>query len=453
MIGKRIAILGAGRSGVAIALAAQKRGAIPTVYDVKKSPFLAKSENRLRDSGIPLVAGHGGSFSPTDADILVTSPGVDHRKPILQDAKELGIEVIGEIEFAFRISKAPIVAITGTNGKSTTTVMTWLCLQALGHEATLCGNIYGSGYEEIPLTEAADHATDDQVLVAEISSFQLEWVRDFHPRCAAITNIKPDHLNRYDSFEDYVSTKHRIYRRMAEGDIYVCHDDPIGHSRVPLPRFAIAHTRLDKEAFYLGSERIPFSSLPFHGAHNYANAAMAGLLSASFHAGGVDCMTCTDAKAVLEGLRGLNGLSHRMEQIGERNGVVLINNSMCTNPEAILVSSKSLGSKHQHLLIGGVAKDLDFGRLQPYLKDTGIDVYLYGEDGFKICTQLGGGYSVFRTMAEAFQAAARKANPGDVIMLAPGCASLDQYQDFRARGDEFKQIAKEWLKNEQTVTH
>jgi UDP-N-acetylmuramoylalanine--D-glutamate ligase len=448
---KRIAILGAGRSGVAVARAAKKLGAEPTVYDSKPAddPKLAGFADELRWAGIPFVGGFEGPLNPGTTDILVTSPGVDSRSEILQGAKEAGIEVIGEIEFAYRISKAPIVAITGTNGKSTTTLMTYLCLKALEMEPVLCGNIYGSGFEEVPLTEAAANSREDQVLVAEISSFQLEWITSFRPKCAAITNITPDHLNRYDSFDDYAKTKLRIFENMGAGDCEIARsgDRAIGSTDGP----RIIETQFDDHAIYIHGHAIPLSELPFSEPHNIQNAAMAGLLAYCIaEARGKDGGCAVNR--IAQGLKGFHGLRHRMEYVGERNGIRIINNSMCTNPGAVIASSESILAP-QHLLMGGITKGLDFTPVGQYLNGKPIRVYLFGADGSKIREQLKAEFPVLSTMGEAFEAAIAKARPGEVVMLSPGCASMDQFNDFRARGDEFKRIAKEWLDNDTTTTH
>jgi UDP-N-acetylmuramoylalanine--D-glutamate ligase len=453
LTGQRVAILGAGRSGVAVAEATKKLGGIPTLYDQKPSEQLP-SASHIQEVGISLVDGFTGSLTTSDCDLLITSPGVDSRSPLLQGALASGVEVIGEIEFAYRISKAPIIAITGTNGKSTTTLMTWLCLRALGKDALLCGNIYGSGYEEVPLTEAAAAGTESQVLVAEISSFQLEWVNEFRPRCAAITNITPDHLNRYDAFEQYAATKHRIYRNMGEGDVYVHHPDPATSPKTPHGSFTELTTQIDTDRIVFGDKSIALCELPFGERHNVQNAAMAGLLALSFVEPPQEPLKFSthSLNKVELALIGFGGLDHRMERIGSRNSVDLINNSMCTNPGALIASSRSLDS-HQHLLIGGLTKDLDFAPVADYLRESGNSAYLFGADAAKINSQLGGSFPVFRTMEEAFAAAIRAARPGDAVMLAPGCASMDQFTDFRARGDEFKRLAKEWLQHDQIATH
>jgi len=443
-----LAILGAGRSGVAIAKAATARGATATLYDAKPLNHLEIDFETIHAMGVHIEGTFNGPFTPGETDIIVTSPGVDHRSPILQEAKQKGIQIIGEIEFAYRIARAPIIGITGTNGKSTTTLLTYLCLQDVG--AILCGNIYGSGYEEIPLTEAADQAAQDQVLVAEISSFQLEWIEQFRPHCAAITNIAPDHLNRYDSFQQYAETKRKIYMNMGGTDVYVRHPDPMTYAE-PAP-FVIRETEITNSSIVLPDFEIPLRDLPFTEHHNIKNGAMAALLAHSYLTGFTQVPFNSIPATLVKGLQSFKGLGHRMERLGSRFGVQVINNSMCTNPAALIASSSAVPA-HQRLLIGGLTKDLDFTPVREFLHKAGHDVYLYGKDAAKINSQLGGGYPVFNTMAEAFKAAIAAAKSGEVVMLAPGCASLDQYADFRARGEEFRKLAKEWLQHEHTATH
>lgn len=457
-----IAILGLGRSGLAVAKAAQQNGWKPHVFDAKPSddPRVAPFAVELAD--IPFTPNFDGRFQRQEFDQVVTSPGVDMRAPVLKEAVRNGIEVIGEIEFAYRISKAPIVAITGTNGKSTTTVMTWLALRAAGQDAILCGNIYGSGYDEVPLTEAALNSQPGQVLVAEISSFQLEWVRDFRPRCAGITNISPDHLNRYDSFDQYANVKRRLFDRMGEGDVIVAnagdtHTFPSNASLrdrgFGLPRVRFYGAAGVDASFDAGHLKIaivePTQNLPFREKHNLLNACHAALLALSYLES-VDNLSAGErTERVIEGLRSFKGLAHRMERLGHRLGVEVINNSMCTNPAAIVASSSSIAAP-QHLLIGGIKKNYDFGVVSEYLHRSGHAAYLFGKDADEICRELGDSWPVFSTMQEAFRAATEQAAPGEVIMLAPGCASMDQFTDFVARGEAFRAMAKEWLNETNT---
>ncbi len=457
----RVAILGAGRSGVAVAKAAIAQGFVPTVFDAKPANE-SKFAPDLASLGVQIIGEFHGSFARADFDILVTSPGVDMRSPMLRDADRAGIEVIGEIEFAYRISKAPIIAITGTNGKSTTTVMTYLALKESGANPILCGNIYGSGFDEVPLTEAALTATEDQVLVAEISSFQLEWVRDFRPRCAGITNITPDHLNRYDGFETYAQTKRRLFDRMGQGDTIVANaGDPNtfpknetlrdrGHGHPQVRFYGAAGVDASFDAGYLKlSVSEPVADLPFREKHNLLNACHAALLAVGYLESEGMFTPAKRIEHVLAGLKSFRGLAHRMEHLGHRAGVEVINNSMCTNPAAVVASSGGIAAP-QRLLIGGLKKNYDFHSVREYLDRAGHDVYLFGHDAEQIREELGGRGRVFDTMQAAFDAAKDEAVPGDVIMLAPGCASMDQFSDFVQRGEEFREMAKEWL-NETTT--
>jgi UDP-N-acetylmuramoylalanine--D-glutamate ligase len=444
----RTAIFGAGRSGIAAVKAAKALGWVPTLYDEKPESALDPAiRQAISDLGVNAVFDFSGNWHKEETDIVVTSPGVSKTHPKLLAAVESGIPVIGEVELAYRVAQAPIIAITGTNGKSTTTLMTFMALRHAGMDAKLCGNIYGSGYEEVPLTEAAIQSKPDQVLVAEISSFQLEWIDQLRPKAAIVTNITEDHLNRYASFDEYAATKMKIFANMGSGDTAVWHAGdgltlPPEHEG--LTQFSFGELGSDA---YIADGRmhvldasIGLDELPFGEAHNYLNA-MAAILLAKGAVG--DRVGTQD---LLDGLKAFTGLRHRMERVGEKAGVDVINNSMCTNPAAVVASSSSL-SQRQHLLIGGINKDMDFAPLKEYLDGSKHVAYLFGSDASEINRQLGGKWSVYSTMAEAFASAVSVAKSGEAVMLAPGAASTDQFKDFRDRGDTFIQIAKEWLES------
>lgn len=446
--GKRVAVFGAGRSGVSAAKALVKAGASPIVCDEapETDPRIVNVAHKLASIGAEIRGGFGGNFATLGVNAVVTSPGVPKKHPALIKAVNDGLEVLSEIELAYLISKAPIVAITGTNGKSTTTVMTWLALRGAEKDALLCGNIYGSGYEEFPLTDAAAVASSDAILVAEISSFQLEWIRDFRPVSAGITRIVPDHLNRYDSFEDYARTKMRIFENQGPDDVAVlmAHDPvvvpPVG------PRVLTfgpdGDARVTQDDLVYRDAKLNWAEVKFVVEHNKMNAAMALLLADGALGGRADL------DSLFRGLRRFHGLAHRMELVGERNGVLVVNNSMCTNPEAVESSARGL-LRTQHILMGGVNKDLGFGQLGGYLRDAGHSVYLYGQDALILDEQLAQ-VPVDRrhccvTLTDAFARAVDKAKPGEAIVLSPGCASFDQFKDFTERGEVFRKIAKEWL--------
>jgi len=503
MTGKRIGIFGLGRSGLAIARAALAKGALPHVFDQSSASGLAKPEilSEALALGAEVTLDWDGVLAG-DFDFLVVNPAVDSRSPVLKAILAQGIEIVSEIEFAYRISEAPIVAITGTNGKSTTTVMTYLCLKACGVEPILCGNIFGSGYPEVPLTEAALVARKDQILVAEISSFQLEWISTFKPVSAGITNIWPDHLDRYDSFEQYAATKQRIFAFQDESCFAVvkAHDpmvrapgaaasvtrfrrgapSPQPHSRGGERGFPTVLTfgatgenaRVDERFLTVLDKQLKLEELTFSEPHNYTNACMAALLAyGALKATGARAMVEAEEESaqaraakthaynerqmaankpvyvlprgIFEGLKSFHGIAHRMEFVGERDGVRVINNSMCTNPDAVLKSATALRGPN-HILIGGRNKDLDFKPLRNYFANGMHHAYLYGEARASLAEQMGD-FPTFEKMEDAFRAATEKARSGEVIMLAPGCASTDQFRDFRHRGDVFRQLAKEWL--------
>lgn len=528
MNGQKVAIFGLGRSGLAIGKAARALGGSAHVFDEKSLDALSKKDivAEAKAAHLPVTLGWKGEFKDKSWDLVVVNPAVPRTHPKLRAALDSGLRVVSEVEFAYLISKAPIVAITGTNGKSTTTVMTMLCLRACGEDAVLCGNVYGSGYPEVPLTDAALSASKDQILVAEISSFQLEWISQFRPAVAGITNITPDHLDRYASFAEYAAIKQKIFSNQTHGDFAVVRaNDPVVqspdgldalsrpkgsrqlsphalgavtqgihgtgdflHDGLPdaptvLTFGATGHdARVEETQLSILHRHIPLSDLPFHEPHNLANACMAALLSYAAlcwkatkdpdsnaatllirteeeYLEGLDAKrTVYDARkpepgsvrvlpqAIIDGLEQFRGLAHRMEPVGEKDGVRVINNSMCTNPAAVISSAQSLPARGR-LLIGGVNKGLDFQPLAEYLATGRSDAYLFGSDARLLDNMLGGGYPVFATLEQAFAAAAADAQAGEIIMLAPGCASTDQFRDFRDRGEKFKQIAKEWLES------
>ncbi len=508
--GKPTAIFGLGRSGLSVARAITKRGGKTILLESAPEMLVGKQElvEEYRALGQEAVFGWDGNWSKLEVSEVVVNPAVDSRSPILQSAVEAGIPVIGEIEYAYRITKAPIIAITGTNGKSTTTAMIWSCLKGAGEKPILCGNIFGSGFAEKPLTEAADEADEDSVLVAEISSFQLEWVHEFCPVVSVVTNITQDHLNRYNSFEDYAATKKRIWARQSSAHYTIVRaNDPVvgepgkeitGVARrlrafageaTPknLPTVwkagATGEQALVEEQRSTIFERIVDHGIyGFLGHHNRTNAAMAILASYAFlkwkgaakpgsNADQVVSSAIQERQEALEAkrtrfsayrapvvdwvpqtlvdpLRTFPGLEHRMEVVGKKGDTTVVNNSMCTNPAAVLSSINALNGTVS-VLIGGVNKDLDFRPLKSLFASRRYRVYLYGQDGESIRHTLGAEGETYRTLRAAFQAAVNDLDTGIVnsefLMLAPGCASMDEFRDFRHRGDVFKELAKEWL--------
>lgn len=470
LAGQRIAVFGLGRSGLGVARAVLELGGHPTVFDEHAREALVKPDLARLAEGehIELVFGWKGEIEPAAFAYMVTNPAVDPRHPTIRKVVQAGLPVLSEIEFAYRISVAPIVAITGTNGKSTTTVMTYLCLMACGEEPILCGNIFGSGYPEKSLTEAALSAPSNQILVAEVSSFQLDLVDGFRPISAAITNISDDHLDRYDSFADYAAAKRRIFAAQRSNDAAVLRSDESFEPTGPVVlRFGgtDSEARVDGNDLVVLGTRKSLEEMPFYEPHNALNAQTAALLTfgalrhkaiGSHSSEAAQLLRKAGAnpegsdgpapEEIFSGLRRFRGLRHRMELVGEREGVIVINNSMCTNPIAVVSSLQAVG-RSSHALIGGVNKETNFEPLRQYLLESRNRVYLFGRDASQIDAALGGGNPIVETMESAFGLAAKAARPGEAIILAPGCASMDQFRDFRERGDVFRTIAGEWLRS------
>lgn len=479
MKGTRILVWGFGRSGQAAVKALLRLGAQVCIVQTSAMDQGQKDLLSGLDPHPKYVDSWDerleslGDFVP---ETVVTSPGVDSRHPFFTACKGRGIDIWSEIELAYRLSKAPIVAVTGTNGKSTTVVMTYLALIGVGEKAVLCGNLSGSGYPEQPLTEAAMNSEPDQVLVAEISSFQLEWIEKFAPASAGITTIVPDHLDRYDSFTDYAKTKLRIFENMGEGTYAVTRALDL-EVKAPKSPKNLEFGAMGKDAtvglasIQVFDKQIFTEQLKVLGSHNHANLAMALLLSYGYLSWRATNEPESNAARVLAQAReawieghkrhakmpdrilpfglippliGFRGIENRMEYVGEKDGVLVVNNSMCTNVDAILKSATSIPGP-KHVLMGGINKDLDFSPLKSYFGNGHHKAYLYGRDGAQLQKMLGGQGTLVETLAEAFEKASAAAKDGEVILLAPGCASMDQFKDFRHRGSVFKELACRWI--------
>ncbi len=457
--GRRVAVAGMGVSGLALGKAVLALGGRPTVLDQKPndSPALIAAVDDLDAAGVEAVTAWHGRLDPADFDLLVVSPGFPRDHPAIRDMVGGGREVWSEVEFAYHIARAPIIAVTGTNGKSTTTVMMWLLASGAGRTSHLCGNIAGSGYPEQTLTEAALKAREGELLVAEVSSYQLEWANTFRPSAAAVTNVTPDHMDRYRRFEDYFETKLRLFNAMTTGDSVIVNLDEPSVTLADVERNLAGPATLvtfspsgsqqgsgvarrEGGRLWLSDMEANLDDLPLFGEHNVTNAMMAWEIVAR---------VVRPNAGMLEALYSFKGLANRMERLGVRDGVTIINNSMCTNPAAVIASSRSTKGR-QHLLIGGVTKNLEFAPVGEYLRQTGHRVYLFGPDPEKMNAMLQGDWPHFETMQSAFEAACGAAVSGDTVMLAPGCASADPYSNFRERGDAFREMAGTWLQGAAT---
>ncbi|MBS1707607.1 MAG: UDP-N-acetylmuramoyl-L-alanine--D-glutamate ligase [Armatimonadetes bacterium] len=452
-LGARVAVAGMGVSGVAVARACRELGARPTLFEQQPGdvPEVLALTEKLQAQEVDVETGWNGRLDAADFEYLVVSPGFKRDHPCVVDMQ--GREVLSEVEFGSRVAEAPILAVTGTNGKSTTVAMLYTILRSAGREAYLCGNISGSGLPEEPLTSAAMRAPASAYLVAEVSSYQLEFVKTLRPKVAACTNVTPDHQNRHPSFEDYFETKMRLFDNMAAGDVIVANVDersvPVSRLRKPMSRGARlvlvspkgngvgenAQIKRTTEKLWIQEDAYPLSELPFYGEHNLANAMMAWEMARA---------VSKPTMAAVAGLTTFQGLANRLEFVGKRNGVDVVNNSMCTNPAAVIASSLAIKSR-QHILMGGNTKNLDFSPVARYLENTEDQVYLFGPRQEELNRMLGGQWPAYNSLKEAFLAAVASAVAGEVVILSPGCASSEPFANFRERGDAFKKIAKEWL--------
>jgi UDP-N-acetylmuramoylalanine--D-glutamate ligase len=445
---KRVLVVGLGKSGVASALFLKAHGARVTVSDMKSGDELRNEIPALLDHGITVETGGHGERTFRGQDLIVVSPGVPVDAPLLAQARSLGEAVIGEIELAAQFLPGPIVAITGSNGKTTTTTLTGEILTAGGLPTLVGGNI------GTPAISLAERATRETTIVLEVSSFQLETIQTFHPKVAVVLNVTPDHLDRHRTFEAYVDAKARIFENQRGDDFAVLNeDDPTciamaGRTRARV--FWFSRQKEVKEGAWVSDGNILFrdgtgllkeaqraimqvSEIPLKGAHNLENvlaAVCAGAL-----------MGCAPEK-IRQAVRDFKAVEHRLEFVATIRGVDYYNDSKATNVDATIKALESFPA-NIHLILGGKDKGSDYTVLNELLTQRVKRVYTIGAAAAKIESQIKG---VEIVHAETLENALRKANavaePGDVVLLAPACASFDQFKNYEQRGQVFKEIVR-----------
>jgi UDP-N-acetylmuramoylalanine--D-glutamate ligase len=445
--GKKVLVVGLGKSGLAAALFLRRRGAHVTVSDVRSAEALAKDIPALLDEGIMVETGGHGLLTFRRQDLIVVSPGVPLNTPELAQVKSFGLPVIGELELAARFLKGRTLAITGSNGKTTTTALVGEILQKAGIPSLVGGNI------GVPVVALIDQSTDETWSVLEVSSFQLESTDKFHPSIAVILNITPDHLDRHGTFENYALAKERIFASQNEHDAVVLNADNA--------RAAQAATRSAARVFWFSVEHpvdrgawvedgyvlyregtddplekiMPLGGVPLKGAHNVENVLAA--VCASRQAG-------ASAEAIRRGIEEFQAVEHRLEFVAKVNGVEFYNDSKATNVDATAKAVAAFQSGI-HLIMGGKDKGSDYTQLAQLLRARVRAVYTIGSAAAKIESELRGVVSILscETLDNAVSAAASAARPGEVVLLAPACSSFDQFENYEHRGRVFKELVTE----------
>jgi UDP-N-acetylmuramoylalanine--D-glutamate ligase len=414
--GRRVLVIGLMRSGRGAAEVLLAKGAAVVGFDVDETLDVG----RLRELGVEVHLGReeeAVEMLLAGTDLVVKSPGVPGQTPLVLHARDLEIPVWSELELGARLLPNPFVAITGSNGKTTTTALLGEMFRAARVPAEVCGNIGRA------VTSLVGSVDDSAWMVCEVGVAQLDDVDTFRPRIAALLNLEPDHLDLYGTFEWYADTKLRIFEQQTEDDIAIV---PLGFGPVPG-----------------GAVRIEFSvedPLPAEplipGAHNRENAAAA--TAAARVAGLPD-------DAIAEALRTFPGVPHRIEPVRELAGVRYVNDSKATNVAAARRALAALRPARMHVVLGGLGKKESFVPLAEAF-EPGDRAYLIGDAALEIAAALAAAGVEFThsgDLATALTEAAAAAEPGDIVLLSPACASWDQFRDFEARGDEFRQLVQE----------
>ena len=441
---KRVLVVGLGRSGVAAAFFLQDRGARVSVSDAKSEAQLEKEIPALLDRGISLEVGHHSERTFRDQDLIVVSPGVPSDQPQLQHARALGIPIVGEVELACRFLQGRIIAITGSNGKTTTTTLAGDILGKSGKKTLVGGNI------GTPVISLVGQSSPEHLVVLEISSFQLETIQQFKPWIAAILNITPDHLDRHHTFQAYVDAKSRIFENQQAGDFALLNaDDPTCTGLKNKGKAALywfSRKQPVESGAFLRDDRIifrnagretpvlPISDIQLKGAHNLENvlaAVAVGMLAG--------CEPQQVRKAVAE----FGGVEHRLEPAGQVNGVAYYNDSKATNVDATIKALESF-SGNIHIILGGKDKGSDYAVLVPLLRQRAKGAYLIGAAAEKIASQIQGATRIVQsgTLDRALRQASEAAVAGDIVLLAPACASFDQFENYEQRGQVFKRLVQ-----------
>ena len=444
---KKVLVLGGGISGVGVAKVLAQSGAKVLLSDNKKTPAILADETALAANGVELAIGEQTVQLLDSLDCLVLSPGISLYAPLPRLATERGIEVVSEVEVAYRLCNIPLIAITGTNGKTTTTALLGELLISSGYNTVVGGNIGAALSLEIANNSEAD------VVVAEISSYQLEAAREFRPHIAVMLNLTPDHLERHKTMEEYLAMKAKIFSRQQADDYLVLNydDDKLRLLAVTAAAQVIWFSRRERleQGVYINNgqivivigdkkiELMPTSKLKLLGAHNIENVLAAVACAYLFGA---------NLNAMVSTLQQFAGVEHRIEWVRELSGINFYNDSKATNPESTIPALEAF-EQPIILLAGGKDKNTALDELMARVREKNVRLIVFGEAAERFVraaqSAMISNVSETKDLPAALRIAKAMATAGDVVLLSPACASYDQYSNFEERGRHFKQLVNE----------
>ena len=442
--GQRILVIGLGKTGIASVRFLMGQGARVTATDAKPQPELRDAVGELGSLSANLEFCAYNTDVLSRVDLIVPSPGVPPADIILAAAKSRKIPILSEIELAYRFLKPPLIAITGTNGKTTTTTLIGHILAREGKRVFVGGNIGN------PLIGYLEGKQDDDYAVVEVSSFQLQWIQSFHPFVSILLNTTCDHVDYHGSFEAYRATKERIFENQKDADLAILNaDEPrsflLGKNMAAKVQFFSTRTEVRKGIFlkdrtlvhytaYGDREEYPLDMIKIPGLHNVENV-MAAIMATRY-------CGCAHGN-IISAVADFKGIPHRIEFTEEKNGVAFYDDSKGTNVGAVARALETF-SRPVILLMGGRDKEGDFGTLSPLIKSQVKELVLFGEARNKIYGLIGDAVktSETTTLKEAIELAYRHSRPGDVVLLSPGCASFDEFSNYKERGRFFKDVVK-----------
>ncbi len=445
---KRALIVGAGKSGISSARLLKKQGKKVIINDIKKEEEIPDTVKVLKELQIEYVLGNHPESLLSETDFIVVSPGVSPSIPLLKKANEKNIPILGELEYAFYYTTSPIIAVTGTNGKTTVTCWIYHTLKEIGFHTVLAGN------NDTPLSDVISEEIQNDWIVAEVSSYQLEYSIYFHPNVAVVLNVTPDHLTRHPTIEEYAKVKSKIFQNLEENDFAVINSDDRWVSSMNVPLFVQKYYFSVENKVYPGAwilkkeneeQYLCFNNeiidntrcLPLKGVHNLSNA-LAVLCAVT--------AVCNTPDRVLHAMTSFKGVPHRIEFIGSRNGVEFYIDSKSTNVDSLKVALESF---YQPIILiaGGRGKGASYLPLRELVKEKVHFLVTIGEDAENIEKAFSDLVKTKRvsSMEEAVHVAWKNAFPKSVILFSPACASFDMYPNYEVRGDHFRECVKKLL--------